>query len=89
MKKVTYKTQSSRAGLVFPVGRIGRYMRQNKYCSRVSIDAPVFIAAVLEYLCAELLEAVGEECKHEEKKRIQPRHFELAIRKDDELNRLF
>ncbi len=64
-------------------------MRCNQYCQRISADAPVFLAAVLEYLCAELLEAVGEECMYNEKKRIYPRHFELAIRKDDEFNRLF
>ena len=64
-------------------------MRDKRYSPRVSADAPVYLAAVMEYLCAELLEAVGEECKFSEKKRIRPRHFELAIRKDDELNRLF
>jgi histone H2A len=45
-------------------------MRCNQYCQRISADAPVFLAAVLEYLCAELLEAVGEECMYNEKKRI-------------------
>ena len=70
MRKDKNKTKSSRAGLIFPVGRIGRYMRCNQYCQRISADAPVFLAAVLEYLCAELLEAVGEECMYNEKKRI-------------------
>ena len=60
MKK-TKTTQSSRAGLLFPVGRIGRYMR-TKGTFRVSIDAPVYLTAVMEFLCAEILEIAGESC---------------------------
>jgi histone H2A len=52
-------TQSTRAGINFPVGRIGSYMRAKKYSSRTGAGAPVFLAAVLEYLCAEVLESAG------------------------------
>ncbi len=37
-------------------------MRMKNYTSRISADAPVFIAAVMEYLCAEIIEVVGEVC---------------------------
>jgi len=33
-----------------------------KYTTRISADAPVFIAAVMEYLCAEIIEVAGEIC---------------------------
>ena len=47
------------------------------------------MAAVLEYLCAELLEVSGEVCKQAGKVRLVPRHLELAVRNDNELSRLF
>ncbi|CAM9493088.1 unnamed protein product [Heterosigma akashiwo] len=44
------QTRSSKAGLQFPVGRIGRYLKQGRYSARVGAGAPVYLAAVLEYL---------------------------------------
>lgn len=52
-------TASAKAGLQFPVGRIGRYLRQGKYATRMGAGAPVYLAAVLEYLTAEILELAG------------------------------
>ena len=49
------KTRSSRAGLQFPVGRIHRLLRKGNYAERVGAGAPVYLAAVLEYLAAEVL----------------------------------
>ena len=48
-------TLSANAGLQLPVGRIGRYLRQGKYSTRMGAGAPVYLAAVLQYLCAEIL----------------------------------
>lgn len=47
-------SRSSRAGLQFPVGRIGRYLKKGRYSERVGTGAPVYLAAVLEYLAAEV-----------------------------------
>jgi histone H2A len=44
------KSRSSRAGLQFPVGRIHRLLRKGHYAQRVGAGAPVYLAAVLEYL---------------------------------------
>ena len=82
------KTRSSRAGLQFPVGRIHRLLRKGHYAERVGAGAPVYLAAVLEYLSAEILELAGNAARDNKKSRIIPRHLQLAIRNDEELNKL-
>ena len=82
------KTRSSRAGLQFPVGRIHRCIRKGNYAERVGAGAPVYLAAVLEYLTAEILELAGNAARDNNKRRIIPRHLQLAIRNDEELNKL-
>jgi len=86
--KGTQKTRSSRAGLQFPVGRIHRLLRKGNYAERVGAGAPVYLAAVLEYLAAEVLELAGNAARDNKKSRIIPRHVQLAIRNDEELNKL-
>ena len=49
------KSRSTRAGLQFPVGRIHRLLRKGNYAERVGAGAPVYLAAVMEYLAAEVL----------------------------------
>jgi histone H2A len=82
------QTRSSKAGLQFPVGRIARYLKTGKYAERVGAGAPVYLAAVLEYLAAEVLELAGNAAKDNKKTRIIPRHIQLAVRNDEELNKL-
>jgi len=77
-----------KAGLQFPVGRIGRYLRKGKYATRMGAGAPVYLAAVLEYLCAEILELAGNAARDNKKSRIIPRHITLAVKNDEELNKL-
>ena len=48
------KSRSNRAGLQFPVGRIHRLLRKGNYAERVGAGAPVYLAAVMEYLAAEV-----------------------------------
>ncbi|KAK4337046.1 hypothetical protein RND71_044122 [Anisodus tanguticus] len=82
------KSRSNRAGLQFPVGRIHRLLRKGAYAERVGAGAPVYLAAVLEYLAAEVLELAGNAARDNKKTRIIPRHLQLAIRNDEELNKL-
>ena len=81
-------SSSSKAGLQFPVGRVRRYLKAGRYAQRVGAGAPVYVAAVLEYLCAEILELAGNAARDNKKSRIIPRHVQLAVRNDEELNKL-
>ena len=81
-------SRSAKAGLQFPVGRIARYLKKGKFASRVGAGAPVYLAAVLEYLAAEVLELAGNASRDNKKTRIIPRHITLAIKNDEELSKL-
>jgi histone H2A len=82
------QSRSSKAGLQFPVGRIHRFLKKGGYADRVGAGAPVYMAAVMEYLTAEVLELAGNAAKDKRKSRVIPRHIQLAVRNDEELNKL-
>ncbi|CAF0793723.1 unnamed protein product [Brachionus calyciflorus] len=55
--KIKSVSRSLRAGLQFPVGRIHRLLKgKTANHGRVGATAAVYCAAILEYLCAEVLE---------------------------------
>lgn len=86
--KAKSRSRSSRAGTQFPVGRLHRLLRKGHYAERIGAGAPVYLAAVLEYLAAEIIELAGNAARDNKKTRIIPRHLQLAIRNDEELNKL-
>ncbi|CAN0925103.1 Histone H2A, partial [Linum grandiflorum] len=81
---------------------IGRFLKKGRYAQCVSTGAPVYLAAVLEYLAAEVklnpyfdcviilqvLELAENAACDNKKSRIILGHVLLAIRNDEELGKL-
>lgn len=78
---------SAKAGLQFPIARTRKFF--DPYKKRVGNAAPVYLAAVLEYLVAEIVELSGNAARDGKKVRIVVRHLYMAIEGDEELNRMF
>jgi histone H2A len=81
-------SSSKKAGTIFPVGRCNSYLKRGRYADRTGASAGAFMAAVLEYLTAEILEMAGDMCHQAHKKTIKPKHINVAIRSDEELSKL-
>ncbi|CAN8268086.1 unnamed protein product [Cochlearia groenlandica] len=88
-KKRQPMSRSERAGIQFPVGRIHRQLKTRVTANgRVGGTAAVYMASILEYISAEVLELAGNVSKDMKVKRITPRHLQIAIRGDEELDTL-
>ena len=80
-------SRADKAGIVFPVSRFNRHLRDSRKSKRVGAGAPVYLAAVLEYATNEILE-MSEKQLGKKRKRISPMEIMRAIRADQELNTL-
>lgn len=87
--KPAVMSASARAGLVFPVARVGRVLRARCTARRVSPGASVALAAILEYMSGEIIELAAKSAADNKHTRITPRDIKLAIDTDDELSVVF
>ena len=85
-KKVV--SRKARCDLIFPVACMHRFLKRGLFSRTVGIGGGIFMAAVLEYLAKEILELAGNACREKGKKTISPRHLMLAMKNDEELNKL-
>ncbi|CAF0753008.1 unnamed protein product [Didymodactylos carnosus] len=82
-------SKSARAGIIFPVTRMHRQLKSSEHVvRRVTKGAAVYLAAVVEYLVAEMLELSGNAARDNNRTRIIPRHILLAVASDEELAKL-
>jgi hypothetical protein len=88
-------SRSMRAGLQFPVGRIDRKLRlrmKDLNLKRLSDGAPIYLAATLEYLVAEILEFAGNDAKDRNKGRwkyiVTEENIQRGVKGDEELCKL-
>lgn len=82
------KTVSAKAGILFPVQKIRTQLSKGNYAKHIGKKAAIYMAAVLEYLCAEIFEIARIETRKANKQRIIPRHILLAIKKDADFEQL-
>ncbi|XP_004588025.2 histone H2A-Bbd type 1-like [Ochotona princeps] len=81
-------SRSTKAELQFPVSRVDRHLREDRYAQRLSSSTPVFLAGVLEYLTSNILELAGEEADKNGKIRITPEHLQKAMENNEHLKDL-
>eukprot|EP00092_Neocalanus_flemingeri_P032085 GFUD01034873.1.p1 GENE.GFUD01034873.1~~GFUD01034873.1.p1 ORF type:complete len:310 (-),score=89.67 GFUD01034873.1:120-1049(-) len=82
------QSKTRRAGLVMSVARVLARLKAGRYSRRVGVTGAVYLAAVLEYLVAEVLELAGNCASFFRKKRVFPRCIQLSLLHDKELNQL-
>lgn len=64
-------------------------MKHGRYAKIIGTGSAVYLAAVLEYLAAEVLELAGNAARDNRRQRVIPRHIMMAVRSDAELSELF
>ncbi|XP_078402241.1 histone H2A-like [Cetorhinus maximus] len=80
------KARSSRTGLQIPITSIHRLLHKGHYAKHVR--ARVYLATVLEYLTAEILDMADNAAQDNKTTCIIPHYLQLTIRNDEELNKL-
>ena len=82
------RSKSEKSGVLLPVHHILKDMKKMFPHRRITEGAAVYLAGVLEYLTAEVLDLAGDSVEQNKRKRIKPRDILLAIKADTELSKL-
>lgn len=87
---IKHSSRQEKAGILFPPSIAERFLRNFGF-SKVMITrtAPVYFAAVLEYLVNHILNNATKLATENNRVRITIRDLELAVRTDTELDKLF
>lgn len=83
-------SRQDKAGIIFPPSVAEKFLRNFGYSKiMVTKTAPIFLASVLEYLTEDVLKKSNQICQDHNRVRITIRELELAVRKDDILDKIF
>lgn len=82
------QTRAQKAGLTMPPSRINRAMKSRSGLKRVGGTAPIYMAAVLEYITAEVLEVASNSTAGSKRKRVTPEDVSIALRSDPDLQKV-
>ncbi|KFW02617.1 Histone H2A type 2-B, partial [Fulmarus glacialis] len=86
--KKSRTSRSSRAGLLFPVSRVDRQLRRGRFAERVGARAPVYLAAVLQWVTHKTMDAAVRISKKSKQQRISPSHMQAAVQNSSVLKQL-
>ncbi|KAM6211285.1 histone H2A-like [Sarcoramphus papa] len=86
--KKSRSSRSSRAGLLFPVSRVDRQLRRGRFAERFGARAPVYLAAVLQWVTHKTMDVAGKISKKSKQQRISPSHLQTAMQKSSVLKQL-
>lgn len=81
--------RKTRAGLIFNVTRIEKLMMIGISLNRKNKMSAVYMTAVVEYVCSEILKKSSDVTKLYSKARLTPRHIKLGISNNVELSFLY
>ncbi|XP_051033910.1 histone H2A-Bbd type 1 [Phodopus roborovskii] len=79
------KSRSTRVPPPFPLDLIERFFREGNVSQRLSASAPVFLAGVLEYLTANVLDLAGKEAHASGTRLITPEHVTQVLENNEQL----
>ena len=83
-------SRQAKAGIIFPPSVTEKFLRRfDTSIIMVTHSAPVFMAAVIEYICMEILESASILAKEDRRIRITVSDIESAVKNDVELCRVF
>ncbi|XP_058391320.1 histone H2A-Bbd type 2/3-like [Diceros bicornis minor] len=83
------RSRTARAELSFSVSHVERLLRESHYTRRLSPSTPVFLAAVVQYLTAKVLELASDEAHNSGRRRITPELVDMAVHNNALLSGFF
>ena len=81
------RTRAQKAGIIFPPSR-ARKLIMGYWRNNIGSGSEIYLAAVLEYICAEILDISGNNARDRKRARIDDRSLFLAIENDYDIRQL-
>ena len=83
-------SRQSKSGILFPPSVLEKFLRNfGNSKLMVTQTAPIYLAAVLEYICVEILSVASASAHNKKRVRVTVQDIDVSIKNDFELNNLF